>query len=374
MKTFLSRATVVAVALAICLSTLQARAQAQRPSGTSVAVIDLGEVFKEHPRLKAQLEDMKKQIDAYEAFVRQEKTKIETLAEQLKTLKPGTPDYTDKEKEYASLQADLQVQVRQKSREFLEQEAQIRYQAYQEIQQHVTVFCQKYGIQLVIRFSRQEIDPTKPQEVQMGLNRPIVYQNSLDITTHIIKSLSAPAVTESDRSADRRSRVLSASRLAARRFSGFPIILVLFDWSTLRHSLRYQNTIAEPVTVEGFGYWSGLDVRVEFRPAPPHTGDRLRAHRLGRTAAHSGGRGEPRRDPSPHLAVRTWRHRGNGGACDGEPGRPADRQLRSLGRSGGNARLRRVESSVCGRLLSAGRVAQPAMPTNGGDRGNHARR
>ncbi|MFO7905727.1 MAG: UDP-3-O-acyl-N-acetylglucosamine deacetylase [Planctomycetota bacterium] len=36
--------------------------------------------------------------------------------------------------------------------------------------------------------------------------------------------------------------------------------------------MRYQNTIAAPVAVEGFGYWSGLDVRVEFRPAPPNTG------------------------------------------------------------------------------------------------------
>ncbi len=45
------------------------------------------------------------------------------------------------------------------------------------------------------------------------------------------------------------------------------------DWlATLSYSLRHQNTIAEPVTVEGFGYWSGLDVRVEFRPAPVGTG------------------------------------------------------------------------------------------------------
>lgn len=45
------------------------------------------------------------------------------------------------------------------------------------------------------------------------------------------------------------------------------------NWlATLIHSVRDQNTIAEPVAVEGFGYWSGLDVRVEFRPAPPNTG------------------------------------------------------------------------------------------------------
>ncbi|MHB8969993.1 MAG: UDP-3-O-acyl-N-acetylglucosamine deacetylase [Pirellulaceae bacterium] len=40
----------------------------------------------------------------------------------------------------------------------------------------------------------------------------------------------------------------------------------------MRYSLRQQYTIAEPVRVEGFGYWSGLDVRVEFRPAAPDTG------------------------------------------------------------------------------------------------------
>ncbi len=191
MKTFLSRVTMVAIALAICLVNVQLRAQqtAPRPSGTSVAVIDLGEVFKNHPRLKTQLEGIKAQIDTYEAYVRQEQKKVQALAEQLKTLKPGTPDYASKEKNYASLQADLQVQVRQKSRAFLEQEAQIRYQAYQEIQQHVARFCQSYGVQLVIRFNSAGIDPTKPQEVQMGLNRPIVYQNSLDITKHIIQSL-----------------------------------------------------------------------------------------------------------------------------------------------------------------------------------------
>lgn len=37
-------------------------------------------------------------------------------------------------------------------------------------------------------------------------------------------------------------------------------------------SFRSQQTIARPVAVEGFGYWSGVDCQVEFRPAPPNTG------------------------------------------------------------------------------------------------------
>ena len=35
---------------------------------------------------------------------------------------------------------------------------------------------------------------------------------------------------------------------------------------------RQQRTIAQPVAVEGIGYWSGHDVRVEFRPAAASTG------------------------------------------------------------------------------------------------------
>jgi len=35
---------------------------------------------------------------------------------------------------------------------------------------------------------------------------------------------------------------------------------------------RPQTTIATPVTVSGFGFWSGLDVSLQFKPAPENTG------------------------------------------------------------------------------------------------------
>lgn len=37
-------------------------------------------------------------------------------------------------------------------------------------------------------------------------------------------------------------------------------------------TFRPQRTIAHRVGLEGFGYWSGQDVRVEFHPAPPNHG------------------------------------------------------------------------------------------------------
>ena len=38
------------------------------------------------------------------------------------------------------------------------------------------------------------------------------------------------------------------------------------------YTLRQQRTLAEAAVVRGFGYWSGQDVRVEFRPAAADTG------------------------------------------------------------------------------------------------------
>ena len=40
----------------------------------------------------------------------------------------------------------------------------------------------------------------------------------------------------------------------------------------LRQTFRFQRTIAESVAVRGFGFWTGEDVNVEFRPAPPNSG------------------------------------------------------------------------------------------------------
>ncbi len=40
----------------------------------------------------------------------------------------------------------------------------------------------------------------------------------------------------------------------------------------MKYSQRTQQTLAQPATVNGFGFWSGRDVRVDFRPAGPGEG------------------------------------------------------------------------------------------------------
>jgi UDP-3-O-[3-hydroxymyristoyl] N-acetylglucosamine deacetylase len=62
--------------------------------------------------------------------------------------------------------------------------------------------------------------------------------------------------------------------------------------STLTTVLRHQHTLARPSVVTGFGYWSGRDVRVEFRPAEAGSGitfvrsDLDRPRRIGADVRH----------------------------------------------------------------------------------------
>ena len=51
-----------------------------------------------------------------------------------------------------------------------------------------------------------------------------------------------------------------------------PAPYLAYGRSPVVQTPRKQRTIAEPASLSGFGYWSGKDVRVEFRPAPENTG------------------------------------------------------------------------------------------------------
>jgi len=47
---------------------------------------------------------------------------------------------------------------------------------------------------------------------------------------------------------------------------------------------RRQRTLARPVSVTGFGYFSGRDIRVEFWPAGEHAGITFVRHDIGTAA------------------------------------------------------------------------------------------
>ena len=161
-------------------------AQAQ---GTNVAVVDVSKIFKHHIRFKQAQDDMRKEVQAFEAEMRQQQTKLQGLQATLKQSAPGSPDYKAKEEEMAKIASGLQVEMQLKRKEFLEKEAKLYSNTYNEVIGAVASFCNKNNIGIVHRFNSEPIDATNPQSVMQGVNRAIVYQQNLNITDFILDDL-----------------------------------------------------------------------------------------------------------------------------------------------------------------------------------------
>jgi outer membrane protein len=187
-KSLLFSAASIAVGLAIGWNPAVARAQ--QATGTNIAVVDLAKIFKEHTRFNAMKEDMKRDVDTAEAELKAVREEIQRLGEQLQSFNAGSPDYKNLEARLANKQAELNVQMQLRKKDFLQREAKIYYTIFQEIEDEIKYFAEQNGIGLVLRFSNDEVKEENPDDVLKELNKPIVYYYpKLDITSLILQEV-----------------------------------------------------------------------------------------------------------------------------------------------------------------------------------------
>jgi len=167
-----------------------AAAAAQAAPSIRVAVVDVGEIFKQHKKFKEKMDKMKDEVLAAENALKRERDRIAGLVEQLKGLNVGTPDYRKLEAEVAKAQGDFNVNAQLQKKDFMEREAKVYLEVYQEIEANVKAFAQHYQIDIVHRFDGEPIDPTDRNRILGGITKPIVYYSkSIDITDAIIKMI-----------------------------------------------------------------------------------------------------------------------------------------------------------------------------------------
>jgi hypothetical protein len=160
--------------------------------GTSVTVIDIPFIFKGHARFKADMDNFKKEVEAFEAWARNEQTSLTKIRDEILTkYKPNSDEFKMEEERLAKLTSDLQIKMNVKKREMLELEAKIYYQTYNEIIAAVTKFCETNRISLVLRFSGDDIDANDRNSILQGVNRAVVYQRNLDISEMILQMVNS---------------------------------------------------------------------------------------------------------------------------------------------------------------------------------------
>lgn len=171
-----------------------AQAPAKPAASPSIALLDVSYIFKNHARFKGQMEDMKADVERAEQTVKAEREAIGKLVERLPEFRKGTPDYKNMEEELTKRQAELQVQVTLQKNEFLQREAKIYHNVYQEIWQVTDYYAKQNGIDMVLRFNGDPVDAERPDSVLAFINKPVVwYQKQLDITPAVLQELNRNA-------------------------------------------------------------------------------------------------------------------------------------------------------------------------------------
>ena len=180
MKTFL-RAISIGMILLIAHSTSWAQ-------GMNVALLDVGYIFKNHPRFQQQMDAMKAQVAQIEQSLKQQQQQIQASAKTISAFKPGTPQYKQIEEQTTKQLADLKVKTQLQRKEIMENEAKIYLATYQQVHAAVQGYAKKNRIDLVLRYDREAASDTNadPRGTLKIINRPIIYHDALDISDAIL--------------------------------------------------------------------------------------------------------------------------------------------------------------------------------------------
>jgi len=158
-------------------------------TGTRVAVIDMALIFKHNDRFNGQMGDIKRDIEQFEAYVRDQQKTMKARAEELQGFNATSPEYKSREADLARTQSELQVKVGLERKNFLEREARVYYHIYKEIEGSVKTFATRARIGLVLRFNSDDMKEDDRASVLQGVNRAVVHHEGLDITKWIIEDL-----------------------------------------------------------------------------------------------------------------------------------------------------------------------------------------
>ena len=166
-----------------------------------MAVIDIALIFKHHDRFNGQMGDIKRDIEQFEAYVRDQQKSMKARVDELQGFNATSPDYKSREADLARTQSELQVKIGLERKNFLEREARVYYHIYQEIEKSVKAFAQRARIGLVLRFNSEDMKEEDRASVLQGVNQAVVYNEGLDITPFIIADLNRRPFNPNDKPA-----------------------------------------------------------------------------------------------------------------------------------------------------------------------------
>ncbi len=157
---------------------------------TSVALIDIGKVFKSHPVFGQQLQALKTEAEQFKAETQQLQQALQIEAQGLQGLEPSSAEFKAEETRLAQKSAAKEVEQRGVMRELMKREARLHFDTYNEVKQVIANHCEKAGVRMVLRYNSAAMDESDPAVIMQKVNGSVVFHtNQKDITQDVVTQI-----------------------------------------------------------------------------------------------------------------------------------------------------------------------------------------
>jgi Skp family chaperone for outer membrane proteins len=156
-----------------------------------VAVIDVSRVFEKCTKFQEEMQRLKAEVESFEPVLRQAQKELAETKQRLDAAAKGSPEQRTLELDLATKNANLQVEMKVKREKFLLDEAAIYARWYRQVQKSVREVAAREQVRVVLRTNSETFDDKDRAAVLQAVNRPIVFQDQIDITDEVLKTLNA---------------------------------------------------------------------------------------------------------------------------------------------------------------------------------------
>ncbi len=171
----------------------QAAPAGPKTGPSSIALVDVGYILKNHPNMNANMEAIKSEMTQAQEDIESRRTALLKDQESIgKMFEPDSPQFKQKQESLISAESKLRVDFMGKEKEFAEKQATVIFKSYQSINRAIKLVADHLAYDVVLRYSREqnEMDPKKPQSVNFGVQRDVLYHNpGIDVTEMVLAVL-----------------------------------------------------------------------------------------------------------------------------------------------------------------------------------------
>jgi outer membrane protein len=156
-----------------------------------IATIDVIHIFKNYQPAAEKLEALRADVKELDEKIQLRQIELEQLQRKLAGRPQPGEDREKLQLQFAKLQTELRLYVERERQNVQRRESRIQVDVYKQIQAEVEQITKQRGLKLVLVRPRLSLDSQDLQEVGRALNQTIMYEDGLDITDDVLKSLNA---------------------------------------------------------------------------------------------------------------------------------------------------------------------------------------